>query len=437
MYDKNGNVTSLTTGGTTTTYTYDYRDRMTKSKKGTDPAVLYTYDHTFNRVKKWNKNGNKISLYPFGDYEIEGTGNNTGILTTTNTLRINLGLGSGQSVSLEYNGSGVLQTKAFHHTDHLTGSSIETDASGNTLQTLDYQPFGSLRVNTKTGTYDNKHKFTGKELDTETSLTYFGARYYDSEIGRWMGVDPLVRDLQVKHLVFPQKLNGYGYVVNNSLKNIDIWGLDSALIVYGEDTGRKNPDAWKDKAESRAQELRAQDEKRITNGEKALYSDGIVVVDGRTIHGWNNALGNNKDITLIEYYGHSDQNALYLSEQYLDQNSLSTDDDRTTAIVSIYRNTFLGPLDQYEDGSKDIHVNDLDSQNVKENARIHLWSCNTTRGNDNIAQSFADHFDVPVWGANTFTNFYGHTAFTKSWGKYRGHFEWAYPNNGSGLWWHK
>jgi RHS repeat-associated protein len=33
--------------------------------------------------------------------------------------------------------------------------------------------------------------FTAKELDNETSYTYFGARYYDSELSGWLSVDPM------------------------------------------------------------------------------------------------------------------------------------------------------------------------------------------------------------------------------------------------------
>jgi len=33
--------------------------------------------------------------------------------------------------------------------------------------------------------------YTAKELDNETSYTYFGARYYDSELSGWLSVDPM------------------------------------------------------------------------------------------------------------------------------------------------------------------------------------------------------------------------------------------------------
>lgn len=228
-YDKNGNLTSSILNPTSSIYTYDYRDRMIKSKKGTAPEIVYQYDHGWNRMKKWDKNGNKIWLY-FGDYEMEGTGDTTGKLTTTTLTRINVSLGNGQAVSLEYNGSGTLVTKAYHHTDHLTGSSITTDQNGNLLQTLDYHPYGAVRVNGKTGTYDNKKKFTGKELDGESGLTYFGARYYDADIGRWMGWDPIQQDPAT--LLKSGELNGYGYVKNNPINGVDRDGL-RAVFFYG------------------------------------------------------------------------------------------------------------------------------------------------------------------------------------------------------------
>ncbi len=44
------------------------------------------------------------------------------------------------------------------------------------------------------GGYTTPYKFTGKELDTETGLYYFGARYYDARISRWISADPALND---------------------------------------------------------------------------------------------------------------------------------------------------------------------------------------------------------------------------------------------------
>ncbi|MGB4384300.1 MAG: RHS repeat-associated core domain-containing protein, partial [Bacteroidales bacterium] len=39
--------------------------------------------------------------------------------------------------------------------------------------------------------FDTRYKFTAKELDNETTYTYFGARYYDSDLSIWLSVDPM------------------------------------------------------------------------------------------------------------------------------------------------------------------------------------------------------------------------------------------------------
>jgi len=42
--------------------------------------------------------------------------------------------------------------------------------------------------------FDSRYKFTAKELDNETNYTYFGARYYDSDISIWLSVDPMAHE---------------------------------------------------------------------------------------------------------------------------------------------------------------------------------------------------------------------------------------------------
>ena len=74
----------------------------------------------------------------------------------------------------------------------------------------------------------SEQHFTGKERDTESGLDYFGARYYASNMGRWMSPDP--KAPSVKTLMNPQKWNKYNYVLNNPLSNIDPDGLEEITI---------------------------------------------------------------------------------------------------------------------------------------------------------------------------------------------------------------
>ena len=94
---------------------------------------------------------------------------------------------------------------------------IATDNSGNIVQTAFYYPFGGTCVNT--GTVDLHYKFTGQESDPESSLYYYGARYYDPLLGRFISADTTVQAPKD-----PQTLNRYSYCRNNPLAFVDPTG---------------------------------------------------------------------------------------------------------------------------------------------------------------------------------------------------------------------
>ena len=57
------------------------------------------------------------------------------------------------------------------------------------------------------------HTFSAKEKDTETGLTYFGARYYSSDLSIWLSVDPMSDKYA--------SLSPYNYCANNPIKLVD------------------------------------------------------------------------------------------------------------------------------------------------------------------------------------------------------------------------
>jgi len=96
-------------------------------------------------------------------------------------------------------------------------------------------PFGELLVNQKVGPYETPYKFTGKESDPETDLTYFGARYYDAALAIWLGVDPLAEK-------YPA-MSPFTYVFNNPIRLVDPNGMEvdeppiNGLDLFKDDTG--------------------------------------------------------------------------------------------------------------------------------------------------------------------------------------------------------
>jgi RHS repeat-associated protein len=66
-------------------------------------------------------------------------------------------------------------------------------------------------------------------LDEDTGLYYYGARYYDSELGRFTQADTIVPSA-----ADPQTLNRYAYCGNNPIKYVDpsghVFGIDDIII---------------------------------------------------------------------------------------------------------------------------------------------------------------------------------------------------------------
>ena len=124
----------------------------------------------------------------------------------------------------------------FYHPDHLGTSTYLTDINGNAYQFFINLPFGeTMAEQLPSSFYKTPYKFSGKELDEETGLYYFGARYYDPRASIWLSVDPLME----KH---PNE-NPYIYCGNNPIIFIDPDGRDRIYSAAGKllnDTGKGN-----------------------------------------------------------------------------------------------------------------------------------------------------------------------------------------------------
>ena len=83
----------------------------------------------------------------------------------------------------------------WYHADHLGSAQLVSNWKGEEYERIEYTPYGEIWVEkVKNGHESINYRFTGKEMDSETGLYYFGARYLDPKYSRWLSTDPALRD---------------------------------------------------------------------------------------------------------------------------------------------------------------------------------------------------------------------------------------------------
>lgn len=148
----------------------------------------------------------------------------------------------------------------YYHSDQLGSTGWVTDQNGRVHEHVEYFPYGQLwrdvRADTDGhGALDQRFLFTGKELDEETGLYYFGARNYDPVRVRWASADPIIclpigsldnssgrvyspqigfADSEMGQSGSPGTLNRYSYVMNNPYKYTDPTGRWASDVHYGD-----------------------------------------------------------------------------------------------------------------------------------------------------------------------------------------------------------
>jgi len=102
--------------------------------------------------------------------------------------------GSTSSMAKYYYANGqrvAMRTSAgvtYIHSDHLGSTAVTSGAQTGNIK---YFPYGA----TRSGAVSTAYKFTGQRLDDSTGLYYYGARYYDAVLGRFVQADTIVPDM--------------------------------------------------------------------------------------------------------------------------------------------------------------------------------------------------------------------------------------------------
>lgn len=212
---------------------FDTNGRLIRAQTATQD-VFYGYDQTGRRLYKKvvTSDGSapdQVYVYPVETYEVGPKGDVSYVNVASSKL-----------VRFEH-GTG----KWFYYLrDHLESSDYVIASDGTPVEQMLYRAYGTEHqaeilspawaahladVAGEIPRERTHHRFTGKYLDDETGLYYFGARYYDPALGRFISPDPL-------YLGDPERCTGntvscnlFAYANNNPMAYIDPTGLNEVV----------------------------------------------------------------------------------------------------------------------------------------------------------------------------------------------------------------
>ncbi len=218
IYDNNGNRISkqvAITGQTSqqTSYSYDFENRLQvmslpNASIGSPDTLEFIYNGEGLRTQV--KTNDVASAFLYDDSNVLIERDDSGNTTKSYTRAVDYPGGISGLIAQNYisNSTPVVE---YYHYDNLGSTSNLTTAAGATASSYSYDAFGNLTT-AVLPTDANRYLFSTKEFDSRAGLYYFGARYYDPEVGRWLTQDPLE---------FVDGLNLYAYVNNNPVNFVD------------------------------------------------------------------------------------------------------------------------------------------------------------------------------------------------------------------------
>ncbi|GCE11998.1 hypothetical protein KTT_18570 [Tengunoibacter tsumagoiensis] len=221
QYDAWGNVTTRTTGGQTSTLTYNVLDELTQWNAGSTSIEQYAYGAGGQRVlrRSTTSSGTTLYVYAFGleDHAYHANGQ---------------GFDDNYYYSLGGRLIGKLEgtNTTFYLTDGLgsvVSSFLQTASSASLLGNQAYGPYGNNRY--QKGSLGTKKGFTGQYGDDSTGLDYYNARYYDPVVGVFLEADTVQGN--------GQGMDPYSYVGANPETRTDPTGKRACADCGSEDGG--------------------------------------------------------------------------------------------------------------------------------------------------------------------------------------------------------
>ena len=378
-HDAHGNITAMPH---LAAMVWDFMDRLQSADLGGGGAVFFLYDSSGQRVRKIveRQNGTKQEerFYIGTGYEVyreyDGAGANA--ILERQTLHIADGVQRLALVETRTKGDDGLpaQLVRYQFSNHLGSACLELDDAGQVISYEEYYPYGSTSYQAGRSTAEvslKRYRYTGKERDEETGITYHGARYYAPWLGRWTSADPAG---------LAAGMNLYRYADANPVRFNDPAGLEPKTTYLGS----------------------SRDDKYVARLESTWGGNQYWSEEGSNGAGWyvrtegNTILEPVRKLYPIQpgdiTYG-LDLGEVPKRDVWVEMNKDKDEDDDPAqrTLLPTAGNKVLDKYFAQQGGKKDWVDVDLDA--LDENGR-HLWSCRNENNPDDCRVN--DYVKLPV-----------------------------------------
>ena len=179
-YDNNGNTRTKADASGTTTYNWDFENRLTSVVlSGSGGTVTFKYDPFGRRIQKNLAGATTNYLY-------DGA-NSLAEVDVAGVVFATYAQGEGLDEPLVELSGGAA---GYYNLDGLGSVTSLSTSTSAVMKTYSYDSFGNVAAST--GGLANPFQYTGRDYDLETGLRYYRARYYDSHTGRFLREDPVI-----------------------------------------------------------------------------------------------------------------------------------------------------------------------------------------------------------------------------------------------------